>query len=134
MLFAGAAAFVLCPRICRDTGSRDTIPFPLSCACLNEAAAAAGDDDDGGEEDEEEEEEEEEAPPLVFTARVANSGRLTLAEGWKSQTLSAVEARRWVCSRGFIVFSIERTETTADMWVGQWPRYRPCRERDCEEE
>ena len=55
MLFAGAAAFVLCPRICRDTGSRDTIPFPLSCACLNEAAAAAGDDDDGGEEEEEEE-------------------------------------------------------------------------------
>ena len=126
MLFAGAAAFVLCPRICRDTGSRDTIPFPLSCACLNDAAsAAAADDDDEGEED---------SPPLVFTARVANSGRLTLAEGWKSQTLSAVEARRWVCSRGFIVFSIERTETTADMWVGQWPRYRPCRERDCEEE
>ena len=126
MLFAGAAAFVLCPRICRETGSRDTIPFPLSCACLNDAAsAAAADDDDEGE---------EESPPLVFTARVANSGRLTLAEGWKSQTLSAVEARRWVCSRGFIVFSIERTETTADMWVGQWPRYRPCRERDCEEE
>lgn len=126
MLFAGAAAFVLCPRICRETGSRDTIPFPLSCACLNDAAsAAAADDDDEGEED---------SPPLVFTARVANSGRLTLAEGWKSQTLSAVEARRWVCSRGFIVFSIERTETTADMWVGQWPRYRPCRERDCEEE
>ena len=126
MLFAGAAAFVLCPRICRETGSRDTIPFPLSCACLNDAAsAAAADDDDEGGED---------SPPLVFTARVANSGRLTLAEGWKSQTLSAVEARRWVCSRGFIVFSIERTETTADMWVGQWPRYRPCRERDCEEE
>jgi hypothetical protein len=126
VLFAGAAAFVLCPRICRETGSRDTIPFPLSCACLNDAAsAAAADDDDEGEED---------SPPLVFTARVANSGRLTLAEGWKSQTLSAVEARRWVCSRGFIVFSIERTETTADMWVGQWPRYRPCRERDCEEE
>ena len=115
MLFAGAAAFVLCPRICRDTGSRDTIPFPLSCACLNEAAAAAGDDDDGGEEDEEEEEEEEEAPPLVFTARVANSGRLTLAEGWKSQTLSVIGARRRVCNIGFIVCSMGCAKVPADM-------------------
>ena len=63
MLFAGAAAFVLCPRICRDTGSRDTIPFPLSCACLNDAAAAAGDAADGGAEAEAEEEEEELRPP-----------------------------------------------------------------------
>ena len=107
MLFAGAAAFVLCPRICRETGSRDTIPFPLSCACLNDAAsAAAADDDDEGEED---------SPPLVFTARVANSGRLTLAEGWKSQTLSVIGARRRVCSIGFIVCSMECAKVPADM-------------------
>ena len=107
MLFAGAAAFVLCPRICRETGSRDTIPFPLSCACLNDAAsAAAADDDDEGE---------EESPPLVFTARVANSGRLTLAEGWKSQTLSVIGARRRVCSIGFIVCSMECAKVPADM-------------------
>ena len=107
MLFAGAAAFVLCPRICRETGSRDTIPFPLSCACLNDAAsAAAADDDDEGE---------EELPPLVFTARVANSGRLTLAEGWKSQTLSVIGARRRVCSIGFIVRSMECAKVPADM-------------------
>ena len=107
MLFAGAAAFVLCPRICRDTGSRDTIPFPLSCACLNDAAsAAAADDDDEGEED---------SPPLVFTARVANSGRLTLAEGWKSQTLSVIGARRRVCNIGFIVCSMECAKVPADM-------------------
>ena len=107
MLFAGAAAFVLCPRICRETGSRDTIPFPLSCACLNDAAsAAAADDDDEGEVD---------SPPLVFTARVANSGRLTLAEGWKSQTLSVIGARRRVCSIGFIVCSMECAKVPADM-------------------
>ncbi len=107
MLFAGAAAFVLCPRICRETGSRDTIPFPLSCACLNDAAsAAAADDDDEGE---------EESPPLVFTARVANSGRLTLAEGWKSQTLSVIGARRRVCNIGFIVCSMECAKVPADM-------------------
>lgn len=107
MLFAGAAAFVLCPRICRETGSRDTIPFPLSCACLNDAAsAAAADDDDEGEED---------SPPLVFTARVANSGRLTLAEGWKSQTLSVIGARRRVCNIGFIVCSMECAKVPADM-------------------
>ena len=108
MLFAGAAAFVLCPRICRETGSRDTIPFPLSCACLNDAAsAAAADDDDEGK--------EEESPPLVFTARVANSGRLTLAEGWKSQTLSVIGARRRVCNIGFIVCSMECAKVPADM-------------------
>ena len=107
MLFAGAAAFVLCPRICRETGSRDTIPFPLSCACLNDAAsAAAADDDDEGGED---------SPPLVFTARVANSGRLTLAEGWKSQTLSVIGARRRVCNIGFIVCSMECAKVPADM-------------------
>ena len=107
MLFAGAAAFVLCPRICRETGSRDTIPFPLSCAYLNDAAsAAAADDDDEGE---------EESPPLVFTARVANSGRLTLAEGWKSQTLSVIGARRRVCNIGFIVCSMECAKVPADM-------------------
>jgi hypothetical protein len=107
VLFAGAAAFVLCPRICRETGSRDTIPFPLSCACLNDAAsAAAADDDDEGEED---------SPPLVFTARVANSGRLTLAEGWKSQTLSVIGARRRVCNIGFIVCSMECAKVPADM-------------------
>ncbi len=107
MLFVGAAAFVLCPRICRETGSRDTIPFPLSCACLNDAAsAAAADDDDEGE---------EESPPLVFTARVANSGRLTLAEGWKSQTLSVIGARRRVCNIGFIVCSMECAKVPADM-------------------
>lgn len=107
MLFAGAAAFVLCPRICRETGSRDTIPFPLSCACLNDAAsAAAADDDDEGEED---------SPPLVFTARVANSGRLTLAEGWKSQTLSVIGARRRVCNIGFIVCSMGCAKVPADM-------------------
>lgn len=107
MLFAGAAAFVLCPRICRETGSRDTIPFPLSCACLNDAAsAAAADDDDEGE---------EESPPLVFTARVANSGRLTLAEGGKSQTLSVIGARRRVCNIGFIVCSMECAKVPADM-------------------
>ena len=106
MLFAGAAAFVLCPRICRETGSRDTIPFPLSCACLNDAASAAAADDDEGEED---------SPPLVFTARVANSGRLTLAEGWKSQTLSVIGARRRVCNIGFIVCSMECAKVPADM-------------------
>jgi hypothetical protein len=107
VLFAGAAAFVLCPRICRETGSRDTIPFPLSCACLNDAAsAAAADDDDEGEED---------SPPLVFTARVANSGRLTLAEGWKSQTLSVIGARRRVCNIGFIVGSMGCAKVPADM-------------------
>jgi hypothetical protein len=107
VLFAGAAAFVLCPRICRETGSRDTIPFPLSCACLNDAAsAAAADDDDEGE---------EESPPLVFTARVANSGRLTLAEGWKSQTLSVIGARRRVCNIGFIVCSMECAKVPAGM-------------------
>jgi hypothetical protein len=107
VLFAGAAAFVLCPRICRETGSRDTIPFPLSCACLNDAAsAAAADDDDEGEED---------SPPLVFTARVANSGRLTLAEGWKSQTLSVIGARRRVCNIGFIVCSMGCAKVPADM-------------------